>query len=298
MSAPNNTTQTTPANAIAQKLDNLESLATALGGASWEAPSKTFSDAGCSYLEILDSKHEVVIGESGPDEDVAKFIAEADPATILSLVKLARIGLAKSSTSVLQASDELRKTVQPRPLRFYGLDDYWRAPSGEGGLAETYKSKPYQLIYDLIAALLAESGHSFLTMETAPKDGSEVFLVLGAPFSRYVLARWFEPLQNWQDGDFPKEGDEWCGIGDEVPVGWLPLPPPDQVQPNSNSVEFYGIKRAREHALREAIEICDARALHWHDQEGTYPAGKKAGAFDCADALRALLPGADRRANS
>jgi hypothetical protein len=34
------------------------------------------------------------------------------------------------------------------------LDDYWRAPSGEGPLAEAWKNKPLRLYYDLIAALL------------------------------------------------------------------------------------------------------------------------------------------------
>jgi hypothetical protein len=43
--------------------------------------------------------------------------------------------------------------------------------------------------------------------------------------------------------------------------------------------------------LREAMaRLCEDMAIHWQQDEGTYAAGKKAGALDCAEAIRAAAP--------
>lgn len=52
-------------------------------------------------------------------------------------------------------SAALLNTVSPRPLQF-PLDAYWLAASGEGPLAAAYENKPHQIVYDLVAALLAQ----------------------------------------------------------------------------------------------------------------------------------------------
>ena len=36
--------------------------------------------------------------------------------------------------------------------------------------------------------------------------------------------------------------------------------------------------------------LCEDLAIHWQQDEGTYAAGKKAGALDCAEAIRAAAP--------
>lgn len=52
----------------------------------------------------------------------------------------------------LAPSNEMRRTVNPRPLA-RPIDDYWRAPGGDGALAATWRDKPHRLLYDLVAAL-------------------------------------------------------------------------------------------------------------------------------------------------
>ncbi len=52
----------------------------------------------------------------------------------------------------LDASDDLRSTIKPRPLDG-SLDDYWKAP-GSGPLHAAWENKPHRIVYDLIAALL------------------------------------------------------------------------------------------------------------------------------------------------
>ncbi|MCW3062419.1 MAG: hypothetical protein JWQ02_4240 [Capsulimonas sp.] len=49
--------------------------------------------------------------------------------------------------------ETIRDVVKPHPLR-YSLDDYWKAPGGEGPLGAEWKNKPHRLLYDLLAALL------------------------------------------------------------------------------------------------------------------------------------------------
>lgn len=66
-------------------------------------------------------------------------------------------GDAHPTESDTGVSDELRNTVHARALA-HSLNDYWKAPSGEGPLAEAWKDKPHRLVYDLVAAaLLAQS---------------------------------------------------------------------------------------------------------------------------------------------
>ena len=65
--------------------------------------------------------------------------------------------------------------VKPRPLE-YTLDDYWKAPSGNGPLAGAWANKPTQLYYDLLAALLKAgtervSGTIIETSEADQKNG-------------------------------------------------------------------------------------------------------------------------------
>ena len=70
-------------------------------------------------------------------------------------------------------------------------------------------------------------------IETAPKDGREVLLFLGARWIRIEKARWFARWENWQLGDvFPESDDEYCGIGSEVPTHWMPLPPAPGAAPS------------------------------------------------------------------
>ena len=42
------------------------------------------------------------------------------------------------------------------------------------------------------------------------------------------------------------------------------------------------------HNKEAAAQICERIALRWQQEEGTYAAGKKAGALECAEAIRAL----------
>lgn len=63
-------------------------------------------------------------------------------------------------------------------------------------------------------------------IETAPRDGTEVLLFLGAPYNKTEKARWFVPWANWQTGDLPTDpdGEEYHGIGSKCPTHWMPLP--------------------------------------------------------------------------
>lgn len=65
---------------------------------------------------------------------------------------------------------------------------------------------------------------SWWDMSRAPKNGEAVLLRLKAPFSRVAIARWFEPLTCWIEGDMPDEGEERYGIGAQVPDGWMRVP--------------------------------------------------------------------------
>jgi hypothetical protein len=81
-------------------------------------------------------------------------------------------------------------------------------------------AKPQEQYPEVLLALQL----AWQPIATAPKDGSEIFIYLGAPYSRVEKVRWYEPFSNWQDGEFPGKDDEFCGIGDEVPTHWMPVP--------------------------------------------------------------------------
>lgn len=69
------------------------------------------------------------------------------------------------------------------------------------------------------------AGDGWKPMATAPKDGTEVMLWLGAPYNEIAKAWWFKPWENWQKGELPNAlDDEYYGIGSEVPTHWMPLP--------------------------------------------------------------------------
>ena len=66
-------------------------------------------------------------------------------------------------------------------------------------------------------------------IETAPKDGEEVLLWLGAPWCRVEKALWFNPWKAWVT-EAPGDGadTERYGIGSLVPTHWMPLPQPPE----------------------------------------------------------------------
>ena len=53
-----------------------------------------------------------------------------------------------------------------------------------------------------------------------------------------------------------------------------------------------------EKALEKAAVICEDRAMHWQQTEGSYAAGKKAGALDCAESIRAAIEAHNARSPS
>lgn len=65
----------------------------------------------------------------------------------------------------------------------------------------------------------------WMPIESVPIDGRPVLLYLQEPFSRVVIARWFDLWENWIEGEFPDAHDEFCGIGSRVPTYWQPIPP-------------------------------------------------------------------------
>lgn len=68
----------------------------------------------------------------------------------------------------------------------------------------------------------------WMPIETAPKDGREVLLWLGSPWSKVEKARWYAPWKNWQAGVIPADPvrEDCYGIGSAVPTHWQPLPTP------------------------------------------------------------------------
>jgi|SRR6185369_872990 len=74
-------------------------------------------------------------------------------------------------------------------------------------------------------------------IETAPKDGEEVFLWLPSPYERIEKVRWFDLWENWQIGEFPDDSDEYCGIGSALPTHWMPLPAAPQVAEQTKQQE-------------------------------------------------------------
>jgi len=83
-----------------------------------------------------------------------------------------------------------------------------------------------------------DSAAGWQPIETAPKDGTEVLLYLGAPWNKVEKAYWFPAWQNWQrSGDKPDTvRDEYCGIGSAIPTHYqlLPAPPVAAIQPEGD----------------------------------------------------------------
>lgn len=77
----------------------------------------------------------------------------------------------------------------------------------------------------------ADSAAGWLPVETAPKDGTDVLLYLGAPWNKVEKAYWFPLWENWQRSDDIPDPvrDEYCGIGSGIPTHWQPLPPAPSV---------------------------------------------------------------------
>lgn len=79
------------------------------------------------------------------------------------------------------------------------------------------------------------------SIDTAPKDGTEVLLFLGQPWSRVAKACWFAPWSNWQEGELPDvDQDEYCGIGSALPTHWMPLPEAPALQTGSANTQEGG----------------------------------------------------------
>jgi hypothetical protein len=52
-------------------------------------------------------------------------------------------------------------------------------------------------------------------------------------------------------------------------------------------IDVWGARLAGD-AVERAARICEERGMHWQKEEGTYAAGKKAGAFDAAENIRMI----------
>lgn len=66
-----------------------------------------------------------------------------------------------------------------------------------------------------------------------------------------------------------------------------PAAAPTPPAPRSNLDAGHSASRAA--GLEDAVRLCEARAMHWQQQEGSYAAGKKAGALDAAEQIRGVL---------
>jgi hypothetical protein len=82
--------------------------------------------------------------------------------------------------------------------------------------------------YRMLAQAECAPRDAWQPIETAPKDGTEVLLYLGNPWSKTEKARWYAPWSNWQVGAIPSDPvrEEYFGIGKSVPTHWMPLPAP------------------------------------------------------------------------
>lgn len=70
-----------------------------------------------------------------------------------------------------------------------------------------------------------------------------------------------------------------------------PIPDPYEIAGKAADliahIDAWGARLAGE-AFEQAARICEQRGMHWQKEEGSYAAGKKAGAFDAADHIRLL----------
>jgi hypothetical protein len=82
----------------------------------------------------------------------------------------------------------------------------------------------------LSSAFAVEVAARWHPIETAPRDGTEMLIFLGPPWSRVEKARYYEPWNNWQVGIVPSDPvrEEHYGIGFAIPTHWMPLPEPPE----------------------------------------------------------------------
>ena len=69
-----------------------------------------------------------------------------------------------------------------------------------------------------LEAALAASG--WRSMDSAPRDGTDILLWLRHPFSEVVIRRWSDEFDCWLCPDDNHQ------TGCRVPTAWMPLPPP------------------------------------------------------------------------
>jgi hypothetical protein len=69
---------------------------------------------------------------------------------------------------------------------------------------------------------------------------------------------------------------------------YAPAAAPTPMAPPATSLDA-GHSASRAAGLEDAVRLCEARAMHWQQQEGSYAAGKKAGALDAAEQIRGVL---------
>lgn len=60
-----------------------------------------------------------------------------------------------------------------------------------------------------------------------------------------------------------------------------------QLRQTGDDTTYAIVNKAVEMVLASAVETCREIGIKHHAQEGPYAAGKKAGVFECADALAA-----------
>jgi hypothetical protein len=110
----------------AQELQRLKELAQAATPGPWDYIGKSYTDNGTYYFEVMDSvRNNEVVGEYGPCEEDAKFIAAANPAAVLELIALAE--RAVSPAESVQSVDFYNKKL---------LEILWR-------WAETHMKRGY-----------------------------------------------------------------------------------------------------------------------------------------------------------
>jgi len=111
----------------------------------------------------------------------------------------------------------------------FEIEAAWRGWQARAALTQPAQSPDGRTIDKAMVKRLAIQ-HGLLTgwqpIETAPKDGTEVLLYLGNPWSKTEKARWYAPWSNWQVGAIPSDPvrEEYFGIGKSVPTHWMPLP--------------------------------------------------------------------------
>lgn len=142
---------------------------------------------------------------------------EQEKAVLDYHVKTWRHEVARLQALIAEATGEAAATQEP--FGYVLVTGHGSTFSKEKPKCEIDFWKPVYL-----AAPPAQPLEQWQPIETAPKDGTRIIIFLGSPWARIVTARWFDLWRNWQEGDFPEDRDEYCGIGSQVPTHWMPLP--------------------------------------------------------------------------